>query len=98
MHAPVNVAMSTTASTLHLSWANQSASASVRRPSASVLFTCRGKVLGVMVQPEPCACWQHVLEVQRTQCHSLYVAGACFVPAPPLKTSQASRDGKMREV
>ena len=41
MHAPVSVAMSTTAWTLHFSWAYHSASASVSRPSASVLFTCR---------------------------------------------------------
>ena len=41
MHAPVRVAMSTTAWTLHFSCAYHSASASVKRPSASVLFTCR---------------------------------------------------------
>ena len=41
MQAPVSVAMSTTAWTLHFSWAYHSASASVNRPSASVLFTCR---------------------------------------------------------
>ena len=39
MHAPVRVATSTTDVTPHLFCANQSASASVSRPSASVLFT-----------------------------------------------------------
>lgn len=39
MHAPVSVAMSTIAATPHFSCANHSASASVSRPSASVLLT-----------------------------------------------------------